>query len=527
MAIQLNPALRWGFIPLWLLLTATVFFRAPIPIDETRYLTVAWEMWQRGDFLVPYLNGQTYSHKPPLLFWLFQLGWAVFGVNDWWPRLVGPLAALLNLWLTQQLALKLWPRQARIAYLAPWVLIATLLWTLFASSTMFDILLTCWVLLAMLGLIEVQQGSVIKGWLFVALAIGWGLLAKGPVIFLHILPVTLLMAVWARSSALPFYRLGLGLLLAVALGAALALLWALPAAMAGGDEYAGAILWHQTADRTVGTNIHKRSWFWYLPLLPMFLFPWLFWGRVWGGFRMTGFLDDLGSRFCLVWLLSTVVVFSLLPSKQVHYLIPMLPAFALLVSRAVALDLPLKRYGSEMLVPLLLVLIGVFLMYLPQTPGLSALAWVQTIDLRWGLAVLTIGVLLALSLWYWRRLTVISIATAVVGAVFVGFVLFFQYNRDSYDLTPSALQVKSFNQQAIEYAYVGNYQGQLQFLGKLTAAVPVINADQVADWVSAHPQGYLISLEKRRPEAAFFSQGHREYWLVFRKASQFADLNPL
>ena len=72
---------RWGIFPLWLLLTTTIFFRNPIPIDETRYLSVAWEMWLRGDFLVPYLNGHTYSHKPPLLFWLFESGWAIFGVN--------------------------------------------------------------------------------------------------------------------------------------------------------------------------------------------------------------------------------------------------------------------------------------------------------------------------------------------------------------------------------------------------------------------------------------------------------------
>lgn len=27
------------------------------PIDETRYVSAAWEMWLRGDFLVPFKNG--------------------------------------------------------------------------------------------------------------------------------------------------------------------------------------------------------------------------------------------------------------------------------------------------------------------------------------------------------------------------------------------------------------------------------------------------------------------------------------
>ena len=67
----------------WLaLVLVSLFSRSYLPIDETRYVTVAWNMFLNHDFLVPYLNGETYSHKPPLLFWLMNLGWALFGVND-------------------------------------------------------------------------------------------------------------------------------------------------------------------------------------------------------------------------------------------------------------------------------------------------------------------------------------------------------------------------------------------------------------------------------------------------------------
>ena len=522
-----NHIYRWGLVLLWMLLTSAVFTRAPIPIDETRYLTVAWEMWQRGDFLVPYLNGQTYSHKPPMLFWLMQLGWAVLGFNDGWPRLVGPLVALLDLFLVRQIALKLWPKQIELANQAPWILLASLLWTLFATSTMFDILLTAWVLIAMLGLLDLLQGRAIKGWLLVAFAIACGLLAKGPVIFLHIVPTTLLMAVWARADALPFIRLSIGLILAILLGIALALVWALPAAMAGGEEYAGAILWHQTADRAVSTNIHKRGLFWYLPFLPLFLFPWLFWGRVWQGFRLPGFLQDLGVRFCLVWLLATTVLFSVLPSKQIHYLIPMLPAFALLVARALTQTQSNIALKSDIVLPLMLAAIGVFLMCLPSIPALNSYGWVQNVEREWGLTVLTVAVFLALSLFYWPKFSVLAISAAMVVAIFAGLIFFFQYNRDSYDLTPAALQVKAFNEQGVDYAFVGNYQGQLNYLGHLTQALPVLKSDQVSAWAEQHPQGYLISLEKQRPETAFRLQGHREYWLVFRSSAQFNELKPL
>ncbi|TIM05057.1 hypothetical protein [Mesorhizobium sp.] len=51
----------------------SAIFRPILPIDETRYLAVAWEMFSRQDFLVPTLNFEPYFHKPPLLFWLIDL----------------------------------------------------------------------------------------------------------------------------------------------------------------------------------------------------------------------------------------------------------------------------------------------------------------------------------------------------------------------------------------------------------------------------------------------------------------------
>ncbi|MDX1489452.1 MAG: hypothetical protein R3268_14675, partial [Acidiferrobacterales bacterium] len=81
------PALRAAstWTGLWLLpVMAVLFARSPWPLDETRTLAVAWEMWSRAT-LVPTLNGVTYTDQAPLLFWLINLGWQVFGVNDWWP----------------------------------------------------------------------------------------------------------------------------------------------------------------------------------------------------------------------------------------------------------------------------------------------------------------------------------------------------------------------------------------------------------------------------------------------------------
>src|SRR5262249_14733426 len=141
----------WGFVlAAWALVAGlSLLFRPLMPIDETRYAAVAWEMWNRGDLLVPHLNGLPYSDKPPLLFWLIQLGWMIFGVNDWWPRLVPSLFSLANLFLTAALARRLWPDRPTVARVVPAVLIGLLLWSLFTGMLMFDMLVTFCVLLAL------------------------------------------------------------------------------------------------------------------------------------------------------------------------------------------------------------------------------------------------------------------------------------------------------------------------------------------------------------------------------------------
>lgn len=509
---------RWGVFPLWLLLTVTIFFRQPMPIDETRYLSVAWEMWLRGDFLVPYLNGETYSHKPPLLFWLFHGGWAIFGVNEWWPKLVGPLAALTNLLLVRRLAGKLWPNQSQAALLAPWFLIATLLWTLFATATMFDMLLGCCVLLAMMGLIDAANGQALKGWAGFALAIGLGLLAKGPVIFLHLLPTALLGFYWTEAKPKACWY-GY-LLLACLAGTAIGLCWALPAATAGGEHYGSAILWHQTADRTVGTKIHARGVYWYLMFLPLAIFPWCVWPGIWRSLRRRAIVADRSLRFCLTWLLSTLIVFSLLPSKQLHYLIPPLPAFALICAGSLKSADGESRLRFELLAPLLIALTGLMLTLAPVIPGLSEMQWAQTLQPAWGLSLLLIAAVLAGWIVHARQASVLSLTTATVALVFVGLIFFFRDVGLQYDLRPAAAKLQQLNDKQIAVAFVGNYQGQLNFLGRLTQPLPVIQASKVAEWLSQHPQGRLVSLEQRKPLEADYSQPHRERWLVFRDANQ-------
>jgi len=332
------------------LLTLVAIYTRPLtPIDETRYVSVAWEMWLKNEYLVLFKNGEPYSHKPPLLFWLYNLGWLVTGVNEWWPRLVSPLFSLGSLLLTLSIGRRLWPGDRDTGRNAAWILASSLLWMLFSTSAMFDVMLTFFALLGMRGLLIAADGQMKRGFTWLAVSIGFGVLAKGPVVLLHLLPVAAL-APWWRPG-MNWKRWTGGVLLAVLGGAAIALAWAIPAAIQGGEEYRRMIFWGQTANRMVDSFAHKRAFWWYLPLLPILFFPWLLWPGLWRrlvALKREGL--DGGLRFCLAWLLPVFVFFSLISGKQIHYLVPLFPVFALFAGRLLA-----RAPGGGLWLPALLV----------------------------------------------------------------------------------------------------------------------------------------------------------------------------
>jgi hypothetical protein len=56
------PSGLWA--PLWLLAALIAIFQTGfMPLYSTRTLGVAWEMWNSGQFLVPYSNSEPYSHR--------------------------------------------------------------------------------------------------------------------------------------------------------------------------------------------------------------------------------------------------------------------------------------------------------------------------------------------------------------------------------------------------------------------------------------------------------------------------------
>jgi len=480
-----------GLLLLSLLLLAALsavalLTRPLIPIDETRYVSAAWEMWLRGDFLVPFKNGEPYSHKPPLMFWMFQIGWALFGVNDWWPRLVSPVFSAGGLVLAFLLARRLWPRHSGIAGSAALILMGTLWWIVFSTSAMFDILLAFWVLLGMHGVLDAAAGKR-RGFVMLGVAIGLGVLTKGPVILLNLLPVTVLAPWW--NPGLKWGRWFGGVGLAVLLGAAIALAWALPAGMEGGEAYRNAIFWGQTANRMVESFAHRRPFWWYLPLLPLLLFPWFVWPGLWQAMAQHWRAGlDRGTRFCLAWMLPVFTAFCFISGKQPHYLVPLFPPFALLAARVLA-----DRSNSRVGLPALLTAaLGVALILASKGQIAALHGQVAELPPLWPGLLLMLVALLA---WVAGRRGIQPVVTlGVLGAVTLALLQLAASRsiEPLYDIKPMALAIKQVQKLGLPIANAANYHAQYQFLGRLEVPLVELYGPELTPWLAAHPEGYVV-----------------------------------
>jgi 4-amino-4-deoxy-L-arabinose transferase-like glycosyltransferase len=492
----------------WVLVLLGLAYRPLTPIDETRAVSVAWEMWLRHDWLVPHLNGEPYSHKPPLLQWGINALWFLFGVHEWSARLVAPLFALANLFLTEALARRLWPEAKAAARLAPWILLGAPLWAVWSTLTLYDMLTTFFTLLGLLGVLRASRGETRAGWVCTGLAIGGGMLAKGPVVLLLILPMAL-MAPWWGVMRPPagwwrWYRGSIG---AVLLGAVIALTWAIPAGLAGGEEYRRMIFWGQSAGRIANAFAHQRPFWWYLEILPLMLFPWVLWPPLWRCLKR--FQPDFGLRFCALHAGSILLIFSLISGKQVHYLLPLLPSVSLLLARSLTRGDHVVTRGDQRIIGFLLLSLGLVFSLIPLPEwGVGTPEWVNEAariakhaPLAAKLAFIAAGVFLL----YWRpggeRAAVRGITLALVAMLFGSHLVYRQVGWDYHQMTPFAQRLTEIQRRGSPIAHLGKYSGDFQFLGRLERSLVAIDdREDFRRWLNEHPEGHAVIVYRFRNE---------------------------
>ncbi|MBW2396338.1 MAG: glycosyltransferase family 39 protein [Deltaproteobacteria bacterium] len=360
--LQAGPRLHAAVLAAALILLCTwlggVDASAP---DEPRYLAVAEEMrsFVHGPegLVVMHLNGEVYTQKPPLYFWMAAALGAPFGhVSEGLARLPSALAGILCVVLTLLLGSRLFGSAAGVLGAA--ILLTVYEFGHLGRRVQLDILLAACELAALLAFWWVDRGlGKRRRWVaLLHLALGLGVLTKGPVGFL--LPVLTIVAFLGWEGRLrDLGRLFPPWALLLSLGPGL--LWIAAATSLAPSGF---------ADQAVGTNLfgrffqgtsHARPFYYFLFQFPIEFLPWtLVWpGVYWVGrhrvFAPKGDPEERSRRawrFLLAWVGASLVFFSISSGKRGLYMVPAFPAAALLCAdtciRGLAGRTTLPRGGS-------------------------------------------------------------------------------------------------------------------------------------------------------------------------------------
>ena len=297
---------------------------------ETRYAEIAREMLASGDWLVPRLNGIMHLHKPPLSYWAAAIGMKALGEDSAGARIPAAIAGVVMLIALAYATRRRFATLAGDSPLAVWLLGTSVLFVALSRSLASDPFLGAGVALF--------WACAPSPW---ALAgIGIGFLAKGPVVLVHTLLPVLVLGLWQRD------RRVLGRL-APAWGwwiaAAIGLPWFITVIL----KVPGLLsyfLVNQTWERFT-TTIHQRGgppWY-FVAVLIAGMLPWTPLliagiGKAIRTLRSTASPHSTAARAAdetraaLAWLFVPLVFFSFSGSKLPAYLLPCLPAAALLTA---------------------------------------------------------------------------------------------------------------------------------------------------------------------------------------------------
>jgi len=312
--------------------------------DEPRYAQVAEEMrsMQHGasGLVLLHLNGEPYTQKPPLYYWLAALtGLPSQRVTELAARLPSALAGIACALLTLGLGRRLFAAP-NAALLGAMLLVTVQRYAHLARRAQLDVLLTLFELLSLLAFWRlVQPPSSADGprWPWLGLlhgATALALMTKGPVGLLPYLVMVLFLAWEGRLRDLRAVFPAWALVLA----SAPVLAWISSAvALAPAGFFTEAFIDNVLARFFRGTA-HVRPFYYYVHQLPLDFLPWtpLLLAAVptaWRAVRTPhrGQLDENSAwRFLVCWLLTMLLFFSLSSGKRGLYLLPAYPAAALL-----------------------------------------------------------------------------------------------------------------------------------------------------------------------------------------------------
>lgn len=279
-------------------------------------------------WIVPVLNQRIRLQKPPLAYWCAAVLFRWFGTGEAAARFVPALLGMLATLIVFDLARLLYG--PRVAWLAAPIWPTTFIVSQDYRLAMTDPYLAFFTLVGVWSWIRAATGDLhssgrrLMGFY---LAVALGALAKGPLIVADlVIPLGLFHVCFrARWPGRPMVHL-----LGVCLCAAVVSPWV--AAVLRATPEATSLWWYESVGELLGTKPEGlRAGWYYLQNLPLLSLPWTplwLFSLIYPVFKRVNATE----LFPVLWAATSIVFFSVMGQKKMPYLLPMMPAQALVIA---------------------------------------------------------------------------------------------------------------------------------------------------------------------------------------------------
>jgi 4-amino-4-deoxy-L-arabinose transferase-like glycosyltransferase len=366
--LQQRPVLAVAVSSLWLLVIGWIAFGWNLGnvglIDETEplFAEASRQMLLTGDWITPFFNGETRFDKPALIYWCQAIAYYIMGVNEWAARTPSVLAAMgvialafytVQWYFTKKDELEQvtnLPRRYLTAAVAAALMALNPEMIVWGRTGVSDMLLTGCIgstlLCFFLGYAQNQRPVVIANWQFPNqwylasyVLIAGAILTKGPVGI--VLPGLIMIAfalyvgkfwqIWREMRPI----LGMVIILALSLP------WYILVTWRNGWNFINAFFVYHNIERfTEVVNGHSAPWYFYFLVVLLGFAPYAVYIpaslvrlKLW---QRKYWLQQERSQhlglFVSLWFLGVFGFFTVSVTKLPSYVLPLMPAAAILVA---------------------------------------------------------------------------------------------------------------------------------------------------------------------------------------------------
>jgi 4-amino-4-deoxy-L-arabinose transferase-like glycosyltransferase len=313
--------LRWWLVVVIIALSIHLGGFPLLDPDEGRNAEVGREMAATNDYVMPRLDGLPYLDKPIIYFAAEAAVMEVLGPTEVAARLPAFLFTMATAAFLWWFAKRLWGDDE--AVIAAIVFLATPLTLTFSRTVIFDSALALFITMAT-GFFYLACEEHERKWSSLAwLAIGLGVITKGPVAIALPLLVAIPYAIWHKRSRALWSWGGLALFVV----AIAPWVWAISRAI---PDFLHYVLVTETAQRLATKALKRTGPPWYF--VPYFIGGALPWSIVLLGSRQR--IDrDRSTIYMVLWIAIPFIFFSISQSKRPQYILPLMAPVALLVAK--------------------------------------------------------------------------------------------------------------------------------------------------------------------------------------------------